>query len=255
MPVSLAALGSVFVVSLASLAGAFTLTIRKARMDQVMFSLVAFAVGAMFGAAFLHLIPEAYGRLGEGPRVGVLVLSGVVAFFVLESFLHWRHEHGHPEEQEPVHKPFATMNLIGNGVHNLIDGAVIAAAYLVSMEAGLVTTLAVLLHEVPQEIGNYGVLVYGGYEPKRALLFNFISGLIGLLGAVLVLVLGVRVEGLSDTLLPITAGLFLYIAGSDLIPELNRQDGRSAGRSLQQLALMIAGVVLMVLPFFFGHTH
>lgn len=255
MSASLAALLSVFVVSLASLAGAVTLAVQKTRMDQLLFSLVAFAVGAMFGAAFLHLIPEAYGQLGGGPRVGALALAGVIAFFVLESFLHWRHEHGHPEDQEPIHKPFATMNLIGNGVHNLIDGAVIAAAYLVSMEAGLVTTFAVLLHEIPQEIGNFGVLVYGGYSPKRALSFNFLSGLVGMLGAVLVLVLGPQVERLSAFLLPITAGLFLYIAGSDLIPELNRQDGRSAWRSLLQLALMVAGVLLMVVPFFFGHTH
>lgn len=257
-----AALLSVVVISLASLAGALTLSLGPARLERTIFLLVAFAVGAMLGGALLHLIPESYETLGGGPQTGLLVLAGVVAFFVLEKFLHWRHQHGAPEAIEGatghVHHhhgpdgaaPFALVNLVGSVAHNVIDGAIVAAAYLVSIQTGVVTTLAVMLHEIPQEIGNFGVLVYGGYPPRKALLYNFVAGLGGLVGAGLVLVLGAGVEGLADWLLPITAGAFLYIAGSDLIPELNRRHSYPAAKAVGQLIMMLLGIAVMALPLF-----
>ena len=260
MTLWLYAVGSVLLVSLVSLAGVFTLSLGKARLERVIFLLVAFAVGAMLSGALLHLIPRSYERLGDGPITGSLVLAGVLGFFVLEKFLHWRHQHGAPEALEGasghVHHqghahgpaPFATMNLVGDAAHNLIDGMIIAAAYLVSIPAGIVTTLAVMLHEIPQEIGDFGVLVYGGYSPRQALLYNFLSGLTAVVGAVLALLIGVRVEGFADYLLPITAGAFLYVAGSDLIPELNRRHSYSAGKSALQLVMIVLGVGLMLLP-------
>ena len=266
MPVWAAALLSVLGLSLASLAGALTLSLGRVRLERVIFLLVAFAVGAMLGGAVLHLIPESYEALGGGPRTGLLVLAGVLAFFVLEKFLHWRHQHGAPEaiagatghSHAHVHAgpgrggegaaPFALVALMGSVAHNLIDGAIVAAAYLVSIPTGVVTTLAVMLHEIPQEIGNFGVLVYGGYPPRRALLYNFGAGLSGLVGAGLVLVLGTRVDGLADALLPVTAGAFLYIAGSDLIPELNRNHSYPATKAVGQLVMMVLGIALMALP-------
>jgi zinc and cadmium transporter len=260
MPIAAYAIGSVLLVSLVSLAGVFTLSLGQARLERVMFLLVAFAVGAMLAGALLHLIPRAYDRLGDGPLTGVLVLAGVLGFFVLEKFLHWRHQHGAPEALEgasghahPHHghthaEPFAAMNLVGDAVHNLVDGMIVAAAYLVSVPAGVVTTLAVMLHEIPQEIGDFGVLVYGGYTPRRALLYNFLSGLTAVLGAVLALTVGARVEGFADVLLPVTAGAFLYVAGSDLIPELNRRHSQSAAKSAWQLVMMVLGVGVMLLP-------
>jgi zinc and cadmium transporter len=140
------------------------------------------------------------------------------------------------------------MNLVGDAVHNLIDGMIVAAAYLVSVPAGVVTTLAVMLHEIPQEIGDFGVLVYGGYSPRKALLYNFISGLFAVVGAVIALVVGTQVEGFADYLLPITAGAFLYVAGSDLIPELNQRHSHSAAKSVWQLVMMVLGVGVMLLP-------
>lgn len=259
-----AALLSVLAISLASLAGALTLSLGRARLERVIFLLVAFAVGAMLGGALLHLIPESYEALGGGPRTGLLVLAGVLAFFVLEKFLHWRHQHGAPEALEGasghVHHhhghahhgaeaaPFALVNLVGSVAHNVIDGAIVAAAYLVSIQTGVVTTLAVMLHEIPQEIGNFGVLVYGGYPPRKALLYNFAAGLGGLVGAGLVLALGAGVEGLESWLLPITAGAFLYIAGSDLIPELNRRHSYPATKAVGQLVMMLLGIAVMALP-------
>ncbi|WP_420454767.1 ZIP family metal transporter [Rubrivirga sp.] len=271
MSPSVAALLSVLGISLVSLAGVFTLSLGRARLERVIFLLVSFAVGAMLGGALLHLIPESYDALGEGPQTGLLVLAGVVAFFVLEKFLHWRHQHGAPEALDGatghVHHghshgldrppqgeaaPFALVNLVGSVAHNVIDGAIVAAAYLVSIQTGVVTTLAVMLHEIPQEIGNFGVLVYGGYPPRKALLYNFVAGLGGLVGAGLVLALGGSVEGLADWLLPITAGAFLYIAGSDLIPELNRRHSYPATKAVGQLVMMLLGIAVMALPLLWG---
>jgi zinc and cadmium transporter len=263
VPVAVYAIGSVLLVSLVSLAGVFTLSLGQARLERMIFLLVAFAAGAMLAGALIHLIPRAYAQLGDGPLTGGLVLAGVLSFFVLEKFLHWRHQHGAPEAIEgatghaPGHshghahghaEPFATMNLVGDAAHNLVDGMIVAAAYLVSVPAGVVTTLAVMFHEIPQEIGDFGVLVYGGYSPRRALLYNFLSGLTAVLGAVVALVLGTRVEGFADYLLPVTAGAFLYVAGSDLIPELNRRHSQSAAKSAGQLVMMVLGAGVMLLP-------
>ncbi len=260
MPAWPLALGSVLLVSLVSLAGVVTLSLGRARLERVVFLLVAFAVGAMLGGALLHLIPEAYAALGDGPTVGLLVLGGVGAFFVLEKFLHWHHHHGAPEALDGAAgharghahggrlEPFAAMNLVGSVAHNLIDGAIVASAYLVSIPTGLVTTAAVMLHEIPQEIGNFGVLVYGGMAPRRALAYNFLAGLGALVGAGLALVVGARVEGFATYLLPVTAGAFLYVAGSDLIPELNRRHSYPASKSVWQLVMMALGVGVMLVP-------
>ncbi len=257
------ALLSVFAISFVSLAGVSVLALGRQRLERVLFLLVAFAVGAMFGGAVLHLIPEAYAALGPGLLPGLLVLAGVGSFFVLEKFLHWNHAHdlpggggdghaghshgGHGHSHGPQGH-VAAMSLAGNVAHNFIDGAIVAASYLVSIETGLVTTLAVVLHEIPQEIGNFGILVYGGYSPKKALAVNFASGLAGLLGAGLALAAGQAVEGLANVLLPFTAGGFLYIAGSDLIPELNLRHSHTAAKSAWQLVMMALGVAVMTIP-------
>ena len=258
MPVWLYAFGSVLVVSLVSLVGVFTLSLNAERLQRIIFLLVSFAVGAMLGGAVIHLIPRAFHALGDLTG-SLLVLAGVVTFFVLEKFLHWRHDHGvahahslgHDEDHEHI-EPFALMNLVGDAAHNLIDGAVIAAAYLVSVPAGIVTTVAVMLHEIPQEIGDFGVLVYGGMEPRRALLYNFVSGLAALVGAALALSIGSQFDGFADYLLPITAGSFIYIAGSDLIPELNHHHSTPATKSVWQLVMILLGVGVMLVPALFG---
>ncbi len=259
MSVWLLALGSVLAVSLISLVGVATLSLGAARLERAVFLLVSFAVGAMLGGAVIHLIPRAYAALGEGPLVGLLVLSGVLAFFVLEKFLHWRHDHaitpGGAAPEHPRVAPFAAMNLVGDAAHNLLDGMVIAAAYLVSVPAGVVTTVAVMLHEIPQEIGDFGVLVFGGMEPRRALGYNLVSGLFGLVGAVLSLGLGTLVEGYAAYLLPITAGTFIYVAGSDLIPELHHHHSTPATKSVWQFVMIVLGVGVMLVPLLFEAGH
>jgi zinc and cadmium transporter len=263
MDLWLYALGSVLLVSLVSLVGVFTLSLNVERLQRIVFLLVSFAVGAMLGGALIHLIPHAFAELGDR-TAGLLVLLGVIVFFMLEKFLHWRHDHGVAVaaaevkvaaaldvEPEPI-RPFATMNLVGDAAHNLLDGMVIAAAYLVSIPTGVVTTVAVMLHEIPQEIGDFGVLVYGGFEPKRALLYNFISGLAAVVGAVLSLVIGAQVEGYAAYLLPLTAGSFIYIAGSDLIPELHHHHSYPASKSVWQLVMILLGVGVMLVPALLG---
>lgn len=138
------------------------------------------------------------------------------------------------------------MSIIGGTMHNLVDGMIVAASYAVSVEAGLVTTAAILLHQIPQEIGDFGILVHGGLEPRRALLYNFVSGLGAVVGAGIAIVVGSIASNFAPIIVAVTAGSFIYIAASDLIPELRRSPGHRA--SLQQLLLMVAGVGLMLVP-------
>src|SRR5690606_13075408 len=191
-----------------------------------------------------HLLPEAVEHLGPGLRLPWYFLAGYIGFFFLEKSL-WLHIHEPQAENAPRRNPVVTLNLVGDGVHNLVDGMLIAASYAVDPAVGVATTMAVLLHEVPQELGDFGVLVYGGLPVRKAIRYNFASALTAAAGAILVLLAGERVAGLSVALLPFAAGSFLYIAGSDLIPELRRE--RRISTSLSQAALVLLGVALMAL--------
>lgn len=236
---------SVIVVSLISLIGIAALLLNK-EIKKITLLLVSFAVGGLFGDAFIHLLPESFEDMENTFAIPLLVLLGILIFFVLEKFLRWRH--CHLSETETHIHPVVTMNLIGDAVHNLIDGMVIGATYMVSIPLGLTTTLAIVLHEIPQEMGNFGVLVHGGLSVKKAIAFNFFSALTAVLGAVLSLAIGPHLQGYTISLVPITAGGFIYIAGSDLIPEL--QHDVKLGRSLIQFALIVLGIGLMALLVF-----
>lgn len=235
-------LGSVILVSLISLVGLFTIGMNIKKLKNVLLFLVSFSTGALLGDAFIHLLPEAVESFGFGLEVSLYVLLGVLLFFILEKIIHWRHCH-HPTSKDHPH-PFAIMNLIGDGFHNLIDGMIIGGAYLISVPVGFATTLAVVLHEIPQEIGDFGVLIHGGFSKNKALFYNFISALGALVGVVVSLVIGMSFENYSLVLLPLTAGGFIYIAGSDLIPELHKEVKIS--RSLLQIVGMVLGVLVML---------
>jgi len=234
---------SVFLISLVSLIGILTLTLNKDRLARLTSFLVSFAVGGLFGDAFIHLLPESFRELGTNLPVSLYVISGILIFFVLEKFLRWRHCHI-PTSEEHMH-PLATLNLAGDAVHNLIDGMLVGASYMVSLPIGIATTLAVIMHEIPQEVGDFGVLIHGGLSVKKALTFNLLSALTAMLGAILAIVMGSEIEGFSLSLLPITAGGFLYIAGSDLIPELHHEV--KASKSLLQFIMILLGVGVMAL--------
>lgn len=224
-------------ISLIAFVGVFTLVIKEKLFKKILFSLVGFSAGALMGGAFLHLIPEAIEQ-SENPNIFLYVLMGFVLFFLIEKLLHWRHCH---ESKCPVHT-FAYMNLLGEVVHNFIDGLVIAASFVINPSLGWITTLAVALHEIPQELGDFGVLVYGGFSKNKALLLNFLVALTAILGGVFGFYL---TQCLSCTafLLPFTAGGFLYISASDLIPEIRKESDLK--KSLLSFTVFVLGILLM----------
>lgn len=236
-------LGSVLIVSLISLAGILTFSLNKKKLKKIVLFLVSFSAGALFGDAFIHLLPEAVAEYGFKLSISIYLILGILVFFILEKFIHWRHCHI-PTSKKHSH-PVAFMNLIGDGVHNFVDGMVIAGSYLVNIQVGIATTVAVLLHEIPQEIGDFGVLIYAGFSKAKALFFNFLSALIAVLGAIVAIVIGSGIENFSMFLLPFTAGGFIYIAGSDLIPELHKECVPS--KSLMQFFSLLLGIAVMLL--------
>ena len=233
-------LGAVSAVSLLSFIGAIVLLVRKDLVRRSILVLISFSVGALLGDALVHILPELAQDGGLTAGTSFLMLAGIGGFFVLEKFLHWHHAH---IASEDVLHPVAVTNLVGDAIHNFVDGAIIAGAFLASAPLGLATTLAVALHEIPQEIGDLGILVHAGLKPRRALLLNFGSALAALAGGALTLVASEGVENLSRPLLAITAGGFIYIAGADLIPELHRETG--VRTSLWQFAGIMAGIAVM----------
>jgi zinc and cadmium transporter len=243
MQVWLYSLVSVIIVSLISLIGVITLALKKEILHKILLFLVSFAVGALFGDAFIHLLPEAFEESGANLVTSLYIILGIVIFFILEKFIRWHHCHL-PAHEHHLH-PVVALNLIGDGVHNFIDGMIIGATYLVSIPLGIATTLAVVLHEIPQEIGDFGVLIHGGLSIKKALIFNFLSAVTSILGAIFALVVGSHMKGFTAALVPITAGGFIYIAGSDLIPELHGGCDVKASNAFWQLVWLLAGVAIM----------
>lgn len=238
------ALGSAITVSILSFVGLLFLSFGRVKLEKNLLFLVSFAVGALAGDAFIHLIPEAFEKMGMPLYTSLLIIVGMLVFFVVEKFIRWRHCHI-PTSEKHLH-PVATLNLIGEGVHNLIDGILIGASYIVSIPIGITTTLAVALHEIPQEIGDFGVLIHAGFSVKRALLFNFGAALMAVLGTVIALAVGSHVEVFSLAMLPITAGGFIYIAASDLIPELQKSCDKLA-INFSQFVSILLGIGLMSL--------
>jgi len=236
-------IGSVAVVSAISLVGAVTFVMRPGVLERSMLALISFAAGALLGDAFIHLLPEiSRTRPGFDRTASFCLLSGVIAFFVLEKVLHWHH--AHYAHDEVIH-PVAWTNLVGDGLHNFVDGSIIAGSFLVSTALGITTSIAVVLHEIPQEFGDFAILVRAGLKPKRALALNLLSALTALLGGAATLVAASLVGDLQRFLVPATAGAFVYIASTDLLPELHKEP--DARKSVVQLFGVLAGVGVMTL--------
>lgn len=234
-------LGSTLAVSLISLIGIVTLLIKEQMLRRMLFYLIAFSAGALIGSAFLHILPEVL-EYKDSLFVFSFLIAGIVLFFVMERYFYWRHchENGHCD----VHS-FTYLNLVGDGFHNLLDGLIIAASYNVSFQVGVATTLAVILHEVPQELGDFGVLLYGGFSKGRALFFNFLSALMAVAGALIGYFAAGASGQFSAMILPVTAGGFIYIATSDLIPEIHKE--RDLRRSTLAFTAFLLGIGLMIL--------
>lgn len=235
-------------VSLFSLSGIFALSLKEDTLHRILFFLVAFSAGSILGASMFDLLPEAI-ELVDGEVVFVYIAAGFVVFFALERFIYWYHGHGHHGDIEKcgddrtTTKGFAYLNIIGDVIHNFIDGMIIAASFTVGVHVGVATTVAVIFHELPQEMGDYGILIYAGFEKTRALILNFAAALSVVVGGVFASFFLGTVEALSGTLIAFSAGAFIYLAASELIPELKEED--DFRRSLVQFAVFMLGMALI----------
>ncbi|MBU0957766.1 MAG: ZIP family metal transporter [Nanoarchaeota archaeon] len=228
---------AVISVSLISLLGVVSLALGK-NLKKWLYILVAFAAGSLLGTAFFDLIPESYEVLGTL----TWVLVGIIIFFLIEAVIHWHHSHGDNNCEGCLH-PVVYLNLIGDGVHNFLDGIIIAASFLVDVGTGIATTFSIALHEIPQEIGDFGVLVYGGMKKFRALMFNFLSASLAILGGIVGYLFLSRLENYIPYVIAIAAGSFIYIATSDLFPELHKEP--SLWKKIVQLIAVVLGVVVI----------
>ena len=232
---------SVFVVSLISLVGLFTLSINENKLKNILIYSISFSAGALFGDVFIHLLPEIVGKTGLTPIIATFVLLGIVFSLFIEKIIHWRHCHM-PVNKSHIHH-FAYMNLFGDSIHNFIDGLIIGTAYLISIPVGIATTLAVIFHEIPQEIGDFGVLIHAGIKRKKALMYNFLTATTAILGALIALLLSSKISGATTLLSAFASGNFIYIAGSDLIPELHKET--ELKKSVIQIFTFILGIAIM----------
>jgi len=219
---------------------------KKEVLDKILIFLVSLSAGALMGGAFLHLLPEASEVIGMDSLFGIFLISFIV-FFLIEKILHWRHCH---ESDCSVHT-FGYMNLVGDSIHNFIDGLVIASVFMVDVKLGIATTIAVAIHEIPQEIGDYGVLVYAGFRRKIALILNYAVALTVVLGGIVGYFSFSSLESFLPYLMPFAAGGFVYIAASDLMPEIKKESNFK--KSVISFFVFLLGITVMYLVKFLSH--
>jgi len=233
---------SVLIVSLLSFVGALSLALKPEKLKKITIFFVSLSAGTLLGDSFIHLLPEMVKEKNYSSSVWLWALGGIIVFFILEKIICWRHCHI-PTSTEHPHQ-LGIMNLVGDGLHNFIDGLVIAGSFLINPPLGMATTLAIIAHEIPQEIGDFGVLIHAGYSRIKALLFNFFSALLAVFGALIALLAGPQIENFSSFIIPFTAGGFIYIATADLIPELKKES--RLWQSLSQLLSILLGLGIML---------
>jgi len=226
------------VMSAVALVGSVTLLLRPGTLEKLLRPMVAFAAGTLLGGALLHMLPGAIETMGSAPVVFLWVLAGFAVFFALEQFLHWHHCHHVYAEHR---KPLTYLVLLGDGLHNLLGGFAVAGAFIADVRLGIGAWLAAAAHEVPQELGDFAVLVHGGWEKRRALLFNLLSALTFLVGGLLAYAASLSFA--VTFLLPFAAGNFIYIAASDLVPEV--KEDRDLRVNLLHFTCLVAGIALL----------
>ena len=231
---------SVSIVSLISLIGLFTFSMSYKNLCKLLNYFVSFAAGALIGDVFIHIIPELIEK-GFTQIISIYILFGLLFTFIIEKGIHINHVN--KPKTAKKYAPYSIVSLYGDSVHNFVDGMMIAASYLINFHLGLATTIAVLLHEIPTEIGHFGVLIKGGFTRNKALFFNFLSALTAVLGAIISLIVGSGIEEIKIFLIAFTAGHFIYIAGSDLIPELHKEV--ELKKSIVQFIFLILGISIM----------
>ena len=232
-------IGSTFAISFISIVGLVCLVLNEKLLKNIVLLLVAFSSGSLMGGAFLHLIPETLIATGPEIEMFLWLLFGFSIFFLMEQFLQWHHCHKPPSEHR---EPVTYLILLADGLHNFTGGLAIAGSFLVSIQTGIITWLACAAHEIPQELGDFGILIHGGWKKYKALLFNFFSALTIIPGALLVYFAAISID--TTFLLPFAAGNFIYIAASDLIPEIKSKEKLVTG--LAHFFMFIIGILLIL---------
>lgn len=223
--------------SVVSLAGGILLLFKEKFAIKISHFLTSFAAGTLLGTAFFDLLPEARLVGGKDSNIFLWTLIGILAFFLLERFIH-HHDHGvYPQDKKSI----ISLIVIGDTIHNFVDGVAMAATFLISIPLGIVTSLAVAVHEIPQEIGDFGLMLNKGVRRKKVILINFASALMALAGAVLTYLFKDSIEGLLPIVLSLTAGFFIYIAAANLIPEIHMQENRKV--AFWETVLLVGGVL------------
>jgi len=238
---------------------------RKQFTNKFIKSGISLAAGALLGAVFLNIIPELFDKidpskqpqkmLAENDFFSIIILGSIVLFFLIEKYLHWHHCQCSHDEKSSQKKPLGYINLIGDGLHNFIDGSLIASTFMIDYHLGVITTLAIVIHEIPQEIADFTILIHSGFTKTKALVWNFIFALTAVLGGILTYLFAQTIDQLTPILLSIAAGSFLYLAMSDIIPELQKEN--SARQIFKQLFWLVFGIALIYLGniLFGGHSH
>lgn len=229
---------AVIFVSLISLISILLFWLKLENLNKITHYLVSFAIGTLFGGAFLHLLPEALEK-SNIQTTFLFVILGILLFFIIEKYIRWRHCH----EEVCEYHAIAQINLIGDGIHNFMDGVAIATSFLVNIPTGIATTIAICVHEIPQELGDFGILIFSGFSKAKAIFYNFLTALVAVIGAVLTLIFANYVQNLVWILMPITAGGFIYLASTDLFPELHKE--KNISNSVLQIILLVLGIALM----------
>jgi zinc and cadmium transporter len=228
-------------MSVIALVGGLTLFIKEKTFKKLILPFVALSAGSLIGGAIFHMLPEAVENMGNSTMVYIWLAIGFVSFFILEQFLHWHHCHSISEHKK---EPLTYLILVADGTHNFIGGLAVGASFIIDIRLGIATWIAAALHEVPQELGDFGVLVHGGWKKSHALMYNFFSALTFLLGGLIVYVISPEID--TAFLVPFAAGNFIYIAAADLIPQIKHSD--KIRENLIHFIWFAIGLAVLLIP-------
>lgn len=240
-------ISSGLLMSAIALVGSVTLFLREETLQRIILPLVAFAAGSLIGGAFLHMIPAGMVKYGGDDTFYLWILAGFIVFFALEQMLHWHHCH---RAAASCKQPLTYLILVGDGLHNFIGGLAIAGTFIIDIRLGIMAWLAAAAHEIPQELGDFGVLIHGGWGKGKALLFNVLSGLSFLVGGVTAYIVSFEVN--IDFLVPFAAGNFIYIGASDLVPEVNKH-GDIKANIIHFLSFVLGIGLMWIIKIILGH--